>query len=105
MNIKISLPWFLTVIALIVGGLSVFEVRALDKIDHPKVTHVSCTKCHTDSATLAAIAEKAADPLYLVHNGDLTLAQLKQLEGGFIHPLGWKPKRTKSFNYSYVHTY
>ena len=75
---KISIPVVLTAITVCVAGATFIESKALYKIDHPTPTHFSCVNCHTDRKTLLAIAEKAADPLYLVKNGDLTEAQLKE---------------------------
>lgn len=81
---KIKLPRSLVfcMVALSLVLTTYVEGSALYKIDHPTPKKTSCIACHTDKKTLAAIAAKSNDPLYLVHSGDLTLEQLKKLEGG-----------------------
>ena len=56
-----------------------FEWRSLNELDHPKPYSVSCIGCHSDKKTLEAMADKAGDRLYLVHNGQLTESALNRL--------------------------
>jgi len=72
---QVAVPVVLVFAASVVG----FEWRALYELDHPKPYSVSCTGCHSDKKTLAAMADKAGDRLYLVHSGQLTKTQLDDL--------------------------
>lgn len=67
-----------TLAVLITGGI---EWHLLNNLDHPKPQKISCIRCHSDKRTLQAMADKADDPLYLVHNGQLSLEQLNTLIG------------------------
>lgn len=78
---KTRLPMRVTVlvVGVVIGLLSLVEWKALYGLDHPRPYKVSCISCHKDAKTLKAISDKANDPLYLVHSGDLTARELKQL--------------------------
>ncbi len=80
-NTKISPRITFSVVPLVIVSVSLFEWRSLDKLDHPKPYKVGCIGCHSDKKTLEAIADKAGDSLYLVHSGQLTIAQLDKLTG------------------------
>jgi hypothetical protein len=86
------LPWpvVLGVIVTSVAAAGVVEKRALDRAERKDPPKVSCIRCHTDKATLAAIADKSGDALYLVHHGDLTRAQLKKLQTDPKNASDWK---------------
>jgi hypothetical protein len=62
-------------------SISLVEWCTLEDIDHPKPVKISCLSCHSDKKTLAAMADKAGDPLYLVHSGQLTRGELDSLSG------------------------
>ena len=72
---RIAAPIVLLFAASVIG----FEWRALYELDQPKPYSVSCIACHSDKKTLAAMADKAGDRLYLVHSGQLTEAELNRL--------------------------
>ena len=67
------------------------EWHLLNNLDHPKPHKIRCLSCHSDKRTLEAMADKADDPLYLVHDGQLTLAQLNKLMGKAQNPGSAKP--------------
>lgn len=63
----------ISAVAIAFISIGLVEWRALYALDHPPLRHVDCVSCHSDAKTLAAIADKAGDPLYLVKRGDLPL--------------------------------
>ncbi len=77
-----QLPLRLAIPAVVVaiGAMMLVEWRALGHSDPVKPHRISCIGCHADKRTLQAIADKADDPLYLVHSGELTLAELNRLQ-------------------------
>ena len=64
------------VCVLFIGGI---EWQKLDELDHPEPNKVNCIGCHSDQKTLKSMADKAGDPLYLVHSGQMTEAELHSL--------------------------
>jgi hypothetical protein len=76
---KIPQHFALVVVTITILSVSLFEWRALYNLDHPKPYKVGCIGCHSDKKTLKAMADKAGDDLYLVHSGELTIAQLNTL--------------------------
>ena len=78
-TIKISDQAAMPIVLLFVASVIGFEWRGLNALDHPRPYKVSCIGCHSDKETLKAMADKAGDPLYLVHSGQLTQAQLDAL--------------------------
>lgn len=78
-NPKLPLHFAIPSVALVVLGIGLLEWRSLYNLDHPKPTKVSCIGCHSDKKTLELMADKAGDPLYLVHSGDLSLQELNRL--------------------------
>lgn len=80
-NAKLSLRFALPALAFAIAAIALLEWRGLYNIEHPKQEKMSCIGCHSDKHTLEAMADKAGDKLYLVHSGQLTLAELNQLTG------------------------
>jgi hypothetical protein len=80
-NAKLPLRFAVPVTALAILAIMSVEWRALYNLDHPKPHKVDCVSCHSDERTLAAMADKAGDSLYLVHSGQLTLTELNRLTG------------------------
>ncbi len=78
---KLPLHFALSVIALTMVSITYFEWRGLYNLEHPTAEKISCIGCHSDKHTLEAMADKAGDKLYLVHSGQLTLAELNRLTG------------------------
>ncbi len=91
-NAKLPLRFALPVVALTVLSIMLFEWRALYNADHPKPHKLDCITCHSDKHTLQAMADKADDPLYLVHSGQLTTADLNRLMSKPDQPGTWKAK-------------
>jgi len=80
LKLKLSLKFVLPVVAMALAGASFCEVSALHRIEPKPPKKLSCIRCHTSKETLSRIADKTGDPLYLVHTGDLTKVQLKDLQ-------------------------
>lgn len=79
----IPMPIVVSVIGLTVAALTFAESRALSQKDEIKLEPKhSCIACHTKATTLAKIADKAGDPMYLVRSGDLTRDQLERFNAG-----------------------
>ena len=78
-TIKISPQAAVPVVLLCILSIVGFEWHSLDELDHPRPNNVSCIGCHSDKKTLKAMADKAGDPLYLVHSGQVTEAELNRL--------------------------
>ncbi|HLK59390.1 MAG TPA: hypothetical protein VKU00_22710 [Chthonomonadaceae bacterium] len=78
---SISLRVAVPIIGLMTLGIGGLEWRQLYALEHPKPQKMDCISCHSDKKTLAAIADKSGDDLYLVHNGNLTLQQLNRMTG------------------------
>jgi hypothetical protein len=89
---KLSARFVLPVVALTVLSIMLIEWRSLYKLDHPKPHKLDCITCHSDKHTLKAMADKADDPLYLVHSGQLTVADLNKLMSKQEQPGAWKAK-------------
>lgn len=77
--VRISPQAAVPVVLIFAVSIVGLEWRSLNELDHPKPYKVGCIGCHSDKKTLEAMAEKAGDRLYLVHNGQLTEAQLNLL--------------------------
>ena len=88
----VRLRFALPAVTVAIVATMLVEWRGLDHHDPPKPHKISCIGCHSDKRTLQAIADKADDPLYLVHSGELTLAELNRLNGKPDPSRTWKAK-------------
>jgi hypothetical protein len=79
-DVKLPTGFAILSTAVAVTSVTCVEVAALKKADHPAPYKVSCLGCHSDKRTLAAMADKSGDALYLVHTGEVTLEQLNRLQ-------------------------
>jgi hypothetical protein len=91
-NANLPLRFAVPVTAVAILSIMGVEWRGLYNLDHPKPHKVDCIGCHSDKHALAAMAEKAGDPLYLVHSGQLTVADLNRLSNKPNNATAWKPK-------------
>ena len=88
-TLKLSPREAASIIVAFVASVSAMEWRGLYALDHPKPKKISCIGCHSDGRTLKAMADKAGDPLYLVHSGQLSERELKTLMDKPEAPTNW----------------